>query len=162
MKGSYLFFWLTASLVFGLDRLTKIWAESTLTLGNSVVGLDGWYHWTLYHNPGAAGGLWSGHADWLALISILAGLAILWFIYRGPHDRNIWLLLGLGLMFGGALGNLYDRLFYQYVIDFIDPVGANYIYNLADKGIRWGLYLAVLGLWFSGKRLAKESQNVVS
>lgn len=162
MKGSYWFFWLSAVFVFGFDRLTKIWAQSALTLGDSVVGVKGWYDWTLFHNDGAAGGIWSGHTDWLALISIMAGVAILWFIYKGPHDRNRWLLLGLGLLFGGALGNLYDRLFYHYVIDFIDPVGANYIYNLADKGIRWGLYVSILGLWLSGKRLAKDTQDVVS
>ncbi|PWK11590.1 signal peptidase II [Tumebacillus permanentifrigoris] len=162
MERNYLFFWLSACLVFAVDRLTKVWAERNLQLGDSVTGIDGWYQWTLYHNPGAAGGIWSGHSGWLALISILAVLGILWFIYRGPHDRNLLLLLGLGLMFGGALGNLYDRVLYAYVIDFIDPVGKTYVYNLADKGIRWGLYLSIIGLWCSGRTLAKESQNVVS
>jgi signal peptidase II len=149
-------------VVFALDRVTKIWAESRLYLGDHVAGIPGWYDWTLYHNPGAAGGLLHGHIELLVLISVLAIASILWYLYKGKPNANWWMILGLGLMTGGALGNLFDRVFYQYVIDFISPVDRTYIYNIADKGIRWGLYLSLFGLWRSRKRVVKNNQNVVS
>lgn len=159
MRKNYALFWLAASLIFALDRVTKVWAESTLSLGESVPGIRDWYEWTLYHNTGAAGGVLSGHVELLIFISVIAIAGILWFVHRGDHDANVWLLTGLGLMIGGALGNLFDRVCYHYVIDFIDPVSRDYIYNIADKGIRWGLYLGIFGLWRSRRRYIKEERQ---
>jgi signal peptidase II len=162
MNRKYLLFWLTACLVFALDRITKIWAETSLFLGDSVPGIPGWYEWTLYHNHGAAGGLLHGQVELLVFISVLALTLILWYLYKGNPNANWWIILGLGLMTGGALGNLFDRVFYHYVIDFINPVGRPYIYNIADKGIRWGLYLSLFGLWRTRKLVVNDNQNVVS
>ncbi|HEU4965728.1 MAG TPA: signal peptidase II [Bacilli bacterium] len=162
MSVRYLLFWLVTCIVFGLDRSTKVWAESHLSLGESVVGIPGWFEWSLYHNPGAAGGLFSGYVGVLILISLAAVVGILLYVYKGAHDRNLCLLTGLGLLLGGALGNLYDRIVYHHVIDFINPIDATYIYNIADKGIRWGLYLSLIGLWLARRRVAKHNQNMVS
>lgn len=160
--AKYRFFWLPVCFVFAIDRITKLWVSHTLRVGESVIGIPHWYRWTLYHNPGAAGGIFSDHLGVLIAIALVAVVGIVWFIYRGPHNANVWLFMGLGLMMGGAVGNLFDRLVFRYVIDFIDPIGGTYIYNLADKGIRYGLYLGLFGLWRSGRMIAKESKNVVS
>jgi len=161
VSKSYSLFWLAACFVFALDRVTKRWAEHSLRLEESQPGIDGWYQWTLHYNPGAMGGILSGQIGFLILISCLTVAFILWFVHKGPHNRNLWLMIGFGLMIGGALGNLFDRVLYHHVIDFIHPVGETYIYNIADKGIRWGLYLGLFGLWKSNRRLAKEKQNMV-
>ncbi|ASS75899.1 signal peptidase II [Tumebacillus algifaecis] len=158
MNKNLLVFWLSASFVFAFDRVTKVWAERTLTLGEKVPGIDGWYEWSLFYNPGAAGGIFSGHLEFLITVSALAVIALVGFMVKGRHDRNLWLQIGLGLMLGGALGNLFDRVFYQHVIDFINPIGESHIFNIADKGIHWGLYLCLLGLWLSRRKLNKAAQ----
>lgn len=162
MSVRHLLFWLVACIVFGLDRITKVWAETRLTLGRSVPGIEGWYEWTLYYNPGAAGGIFSGYVELLILISLAAAAGIILYVYKGAHDANLWLMLGLGLMLGGTAGNLFDRVMYHHVIDFINPVGETYIYNIADKAIRWGLYVSLVGLWLARRKVAKHNQNVVS
>lgn len=162
MNKNLLVFWLSACFVFGLDRVTKVWAERTLALGEKVTGIEGWYEWSLYYNPGAAGGIFSGHVEFLITVSALAVFSLVWFMKKGVHDSNAWLQIGLGLMLGGALGNLFDRVFYHHVIDFINPIGESYIFNIADKGIRWGLYLGLVGLWLSRRNLKRAAKKQVS
>lgn len=162
MRKAWLF-WLSCLFVFGLDRATKIWAESSLQLHESVPAILGAVQWTLMHNPGAAGGILQGYIELLIAISTLAVLMIVWYVYKGPHDRNLCLLLGLGFMCGGTLGNLFDRIFFQYVIDFIDPIGGNVVYNIADKGIRWGMYLTLAGFAVAElRRFVERRKNVIS
>ncbi|MFD2170854.1 signal peptidase II [Tumebacillus lipolyticus] len=163
MNRSQLVFWISTCFVFAVDRVTKVWAERTLQVGESVPGIDGWYDWTLYYNPGAAGGIFSGQLGFLIIVSSLAILALIWYMRKGQHDNNLVLQLGLGMMLGGAIGNLFDRVFYGHVIDFINPIDKSYIFNLADKGIRYGLYLGLIGLLLvswkrrrAAKRLAAE------
>ena len=158
MRRAWLF-WLSCLFVFGLDRATKEWAERSLPYHESVPGVEGLVQWTLLHNPGAAGGLLHGYVELLIAISTLAVLMIVWYAYKGPHDRNLCVLLGLGLMCGGTLGNLFDRIFFQYVIDFIDPIGGTFVYNIADKGIRWGMYLSLAGFVLAELRKLIEQRR---
>ncbi|TCP52893.1 signal peptidase II [Tumebacillus sp. BK434] len=159
MNKNLLAFWLSACFVFGLDRITKVWAERSLVPGEKVPGIAGWYDWSLYYNPGAAGGIFSGHTEFLITVSALAVLALVWYMKKGGHDGNLWLQVGLGLMLGGALGNLFDRVFYHHVIDFINPIGESYIFNIADKGIRYGLYLGLVGLIVSRRNLKRAAKK---
>jgi len=157
MTWRHLFFWCTASVGFGVDRVTKIWAERTLPLDTPVPGLPG-YEWYLHYNEGAAGGL-DVPLGLLIGIGISAVLLLTWFAWAGRHDRNVWLLSGLGLMLGGTLGNLFDRVLLHAVIDFIHPIHDTVIYNVADKCIWWGLYLAVFGLWWSAVSATEQKQT---
>lgn len=116
-------------LVFIFDRISKIAALHYLS-SSGVPVIPGIFHLTLVQNTGAAFGILKNEPKFLTGVSIAAVLAILFFLRRRSFP---W-----ALVIGGALGNLYDRLRYGTVIDFLDfrvwPV-----FNLADAAICVGV-----------------------
>lgn len=129
-----------------LDRVTKIAVEQLLALHQSVPVIRGFFHITLVHNTGAAFGLFRNWVILLALVSVCV-LSFLWVSMVKAHatPRLSAYRLPLALVFGGALGNLVDRIFRGYVIDFIDwriwPV-----FNIADSAITVGAVLLAVSL----------------
>ena len=130
---------LVASLVFVLDRVTKIAAVSNMSYGQSVKILPNIFHFTFVLNNGTAFGLFKGANAALAILSVLAITLIFFYVLKNkalsfPNS------LALGLILGGALGNLFDRVRFGYVIDFLDfrvwPV-----FNIADSAITIGTCL---------------------
>ena len=107
-----------------------------MSFGQSIPVIPSFFHVTLVGNTGIAFGLFKGNSGlWVGV-----GLLVLVWIYRLLQKRQIqglWAFIGLGLISGGALGNLIDRLQYGYVIDFLDfrvwPV-----FNVADICISVG------------------------
>lgn len=129
--------------VFLLDRGTKWWAQAWL-LPRSPIELASFLHLTYLENTGAAFGMLRGSNGLLAIVS--AGLlAILARLARRHPPEDLWAHWGLALVAGGALGNLYDRLAYGFVVDFLDfriwPV-----FNAADSCISIGAACLALGL----------------
>ncbi|MCX5686042.1 MAG: signal peptidase II [Candidatus Omnitrophica bacterium] len=128
-----------AFLVFVLDRITKVLALIFLSGGGSVKVLPGIFHLTLVFNNGAAFGLLKGRNDFFILISILIVCAILFYIWK-YRTRDTALLFAAGLILGGAAGNLFDRIRFANVIDFLDfrvwPV-----FNVADSCVTAGILL---------------------
>lgn len=133
------------------DRVTKILAERSLSMGNPVEVIPGFFQLTLVHNTGMAFGL-LGSASipgkaWL-LTAVSAGLlvAIVWFAWRaGPLTTMT--TVGIVSMLAGAIGNILDRLFYGYVVDFFDFYvgGAHWpAFNIADAMICTGVGLLIL------------------
>lgn len=125
--------------VFFLDRLTKSLIQQYLVEGESLPVINGIFHFTYYRNPGAAFNVLAYRTQFFILIT-LAVLAIILFYYNKiPADRP-YARTALALQFGGAAGNLFDRLFGGYVIDFLDfrvfPV-----FNIADSAIVIGVII---------------------
>jgi len=146
-----------------LDRITKAWALETLanpTLGNyvqSVPAIPGILNWRYAENTGAAFSALSG-ATWLLsvltalLIAAICGYLIVLQKGRGPVRAGLWMIAA-----GGA-SNLFDRLTYGFVVDFIEFDFVNFaIFNVADVFICAGAALVALGLWLEERR--KERQN---
>ena len=132
--------------IFCADRWTKAWAEGSLAPAHSIRVLP-FFHLTYVQNTGAAWGMMRGRNAFLIGFSALL-LAVLLFLKRRWPKENLWSHYGLVLVAGGALGNLYDRIVFGYVIDFLDflvwPV-----FNVADSFITvgacclaWGLHRA--------------------
>ena len=120
------------------DRATKLWAMRDLRFGGSVPVLP-FFELSYVENTGAAFGLGHGAnglfiAISVALIAVLVRLLRLW-----PKD-DLWLQGGGLLVLAGALGNLYDRLFYRYVVDFL-YVHHWPVFNVADSCITVGACL---------------------
>ena len=118
-----------------LDRLSKLWALRWLEPRGSVAVLP-FFHLTYVENTGAAFGLGRGSNSLFVGLSVFLMAALLaWRRRLGPEDR--WSRLGILLIVSGALGNLYDRLAYGFVIDYFDflvwPV-----FNVADSLITVG------------------------
>ena len=147
MKHTRLF--AAAGAVLALDRLTKLlWRDARQTLIPGVLALRG------ARNTGMAFGLLAGR-PWL-LIPLAAAVVIGLLIYLRRHALNRLCQYCAGLLLGGALCNLLDRVFLGYVIDFIDPVFLHwFIFNLADAGICLGAGLLMIHLIFGKEEKRK-------
>lgn len=141
-----LLFAATALVVFSLDQITKVLAETHLASG-SIQVIGDLLRFTLAYNKGAAFSLGFGATWVLTLISTFAVIALLYF---GPRAKTYdWSLIA-GFVLGGAAGNLIDRAFRQpelfngHVVDFIQIPFNFPIFNLADTFLVIGVSLAVL------------------
>ena len=125
------------------DRLTKLWALRDLRLNGSVPVLP-FFELSYVENTGAAFGL--GHGANGLFIAISTGLIVLLarLLRRWPKD-DLCLQAGGTLVLAGAFGNLYDRLFYRYVVDFL-YVHHWPVFNVADSCITVGACLLAWGL----------------
>ncbi|PRI11781.1 signal peptidase II [Leucobacter massiliensis] len=141
-----------AIVVFAVDQLSKNWVVAELPEGRTVPVLGGFLQWHFVRNPGAAFSLASG-ATWV--FTILAAVVVVVILWQIRRLRSISWAVFLGLLLGGVLGNLTDRLTREpgfpegHVVDFIlTPwmwLGFNpAIYNVADIGIVSGMILFVL------------------
>lgn len=144
-----------ALVVVALDQATKLVVHSTLPLNGTPVRLLGdMLRLTHIHNPGAAFGLFQGNRWFFAGVSLLSMLVLV-FLAREDRHRDPWMATSFGLIFGGALGNLIDRLWLGVVIDFLQMgVNGHYwpVYNVADIGVTVGVALLVLRMLFEHRR----------
>ena len=151
--------WLSLSvLVFVLDQLSKLYFECTLTLYQQIVLIPDYFSWTLAYNTGAAFSFLADADGWqrwffAAIALVVSGVLVVW-LKRLKADET-WLALALALVLGGALGNLFDRVAYGHVIDFILVHWQNRWYfpafNLADSAITVGAILLALDMFKSQK-----------
>ena len=142
--------WLAvAVLVIVLDWYSKQWASESLVLYRSQA-LASWLNLTLAHNYGAAFSILSDAGGWQRwLFTILAGVVTLvLLVWLFALKQGEWRTgLSLGLIIGGAVGNLIDRVRLGYVIDFIDVYYKNYhwpAFNVADSAITCGIVLMLM------------------
>jgi signal peptidase II len=130
---------LVAAVVLGVDQLTKAIVRSSMTLGERRRVIGGLLDITYVHNRGVAFGvLAGGGAIVAALTGVALGAIVVYFVMR---SRTAYLWLPVGLLLGGALGNLVDRARDGAVTDFIDPVLWP-AFNVADSCI----VIGVIGL----------------
>ncbi len=152
-KRSYGWLLLVVSILAVVsDQLTKLWALRTLPETGAVAGGVGPIQFRLLRNPGAAFSMGEG-TTWI--FTIIAGLVVVgvgFYAWRSPI-RSVWVSVLLGLVVGGAIGNLIDRIFQPpgfavgHVVDFLDYAGF-FVGNVADIWIVVGaLGLAVYFLF---------------
>ena len=138
------------------DQLVKQWVVATVAYG-SVLPIVGDYLriWHV-HNTGALFGLFRNQAVLFAALSIGVVALIVWFHGRSVVTNGWFATLALGLLLGGAVGNLADRLRLGYVVDFVDMGVGDlrfYTYNVADAAISTALVLLILmAFWPSSRR----------
>ena len=140
--------WLVLAVVI-LDQLTKSAASQWLTFNHAQPVFPG-FNLTLVHNSGAAFSFLSDAGGWQRYFFIIltTGISIVLFIWllRLPPQRAA-LACALALILGGAVGNLWDRLQYGYVIDFIEIYYEKWswpVFNIADSAISVGAFLLIL------------------
>ena len=138
----WLSFLAVGAYVIILDQLTKDLVRTVLEPGQGVhVAGSLWIQ--AFTNPGIAGGAFAGDAVPAALVATISVLGILLFLVRhGAVGRSV--TIGFGLLIGGGIGNLLDRLRAGYVTDFI--VHGNQAFNLADVAILTGTAIILAGL----------------
>ena len=125
--------YLIGLLVLFFDQLTKFWVQNSMLPRDSIPLIPGVFHLTYVQNTGAAFGFLRGKTLFFIVVAVLV---LGFIIFLAPRLSREKPLLGLvfGLLLGGALGNLIDRIRFGYVIDFLDfrvwPV-----FNIADMAI---------------------------
>lgn len=139
---------ITAALCIGVDQLTKYLAVSALYPDKSVDVIEGVFRFTYVENRGAAFGSFTDHR-WIFLLfsSLLIIALIAYTVVKKPKG---WLIcLSLGMIIGGGIGNMIDRISLGYVVDFLDfcafPNLWKWVFNGADSFVCVGT--AMLMIW---------------
>ncbi|MGD9537542.1 MAG: signal peptidase II [Alphaproteobacteria bacterium] len=148
-----------AALVVVLDQLAKWFARDALWNPPRAIEVTSFFNLVPVENRGISFGLLesdSGFGPWLiAGIAVVISLALMIWLAR---TRRVWPALALGLIVGGALGNVIDRARLGWVIDFIDIHAAGYhwpAFNIADAGITVGVAILLIDGLFRPSRPAK-------
>jgi signal peptidase II len=141
-------------LVIGLDQLTKLIVLRFLGYSDERVVVEGFFKFVHWGNTGAAWSLFRGNNNVLAMVAIVALVVLI--LSRHHFDSRTWLgQIAFGLIFGGIVGNLIDRLYRGQVIDFLyfylQQRGGGEIgfpaFNVADSAICTGVGLVFLITW---------------
>lgn len=156
-------FWIVTFVGLVLDLGSKMWAESAIKPAGWIVGgpspthpfIEGVLAWKWAGNVGAAFSILSGKVFLLAFIGIVAMAGVIWYVYKTPKDQK-GMLISLGLIASGAVGNLYDRISFGWVRDFIYfdfdlPFHASVswipqrypVFNVADIAILFGAVMLI-------------------
>jgi signal peptidase II len=138
-----------AAAVVVLDQASKAWLESILEPGERLSVIGDLLRLTHAQNSGALFGLFRDQAYLFAIVSIGVVGLIIW--YHRSSGRNTLLSIALGLLLGGAIGNMIDRFAQGYVTDWVD-IGLGdlrfYTFNVADAAITGSILLLILlALW---------------
>jgi len=141
-----------------LDQLTKQWIRSAFVYGESRPVIDGFFNLTYVRNDGAAWNILSGQSIILILISVV--VLVLLVIYRRSFlQEQFSHKILLGLMIGGIVGNLIDRIRFGWVTDFLDFQFGTYHYpsfNVADSTICIAVGLYIITNIFSPKEKKEQ------
>ena len=142
-KARWYLFAVLAALVVVLDQITKAVIRGQLDLRDRHE-VTSWFSISRVNNEGIAFGLFPGRQGAIAVLTVVA-LSAIAIALAGLVSRNPMVAAGAGLLVGGSLGNLIDRLAHGAVTDFID-LARWPAFNIADCGITIGAVLIVLGL----------------
>ncbi|MBU1386006.1 MAG: signal peptidase II [Alphaproteobacteria bacterium] len=137
-----------AVIIVVIDQLTKAWVMSGLDLREvgRVLVLPPIFNLTWVENRGVSFGLFGdGSARWmLSLFAVVVSGVLAWWALRA--DRRL-LISAIGLIMGGAIGNVIDRIRFGFVVDFLDFSGTGvfpWVFNVADSAITIGIVLLIL------------------
>ena len=146
---------LLAAIVVLLDRLSKLWIDTHVPRGNFITIIPGVFRLSHVFNTGAAFSLFAESLSpalvrnaliAFSVIAIIVVVGMIWRMGRRVSASGI----ALGLILGGAIGNLYDRIRFSYVVDFLEVRIVHYHwpdFNLADSAIVIGACLLLLEIF---------------
>lgn len=144
-------FWIGGLIVLLVDRLTKFIVVQKMNLGETIPVIKDFLHITYIENPGAAFGLLA-NKTWLFIFFTVVILIGMVYLNQTMGRGNFMFSLILGLVAGGAVGNLIDRFQSGLVVDFIDFRGIwPYVFNIADTAIVIGMLLLIWQIIVSEK-----------
>ena len=135
-------------LIIAFDQVTKILATEYLKGKEPVSFIKGVVRFNYAENTGMAFSLFSG-ARWIFVaLTLVACAAALWDIFSNSC-KPLWLYWSIAVVASGGIGNLIDRAFYGYVVDFIEPVFIDFaIFNIADCAVTLGAVSLIAYLVF--------------
>lgn len=138
-----------------IDQLSKMWVLQTLTPNVPKPVIGDWFRFLLLFNPGAAFSM-GQNLTWLfTLIQLSFVVGVVVYARRVTHTVQA---IGIGMIAGGALGNLIDRLarepgfFFGHVVDFIS-IGSFAVFNIADSAITVGVVVYLIGVMMEERKV---------
>lgn len=149
MKKVYIF----ALISLIIDQIVKILVSNYLILGQTIKIINNFFYLTYVQNKGAAFSILIGYRYILIIITFI----FLYYLYKcikKQKSLNKLEIISYGLLLGGIIGNLIDRIIYGYVIDYFDFMIFNYnfpIFNLADSFIVIGCIILVINTYLKGE-----------
>lgn len=145
--------WLIISLVLtGADQLIKYLVAENIALTDTIEIFPGILNFVYVKNTGAAFSILSGKTYILSIVSLCVCVFLIWYIIKKKPSNKLF-LLSLSMILGGAAGNLIDRVFRNFVVDYIEVCFVNFpVFNLADIAITLGaVLLMVYVIFFESK-----------
>lgn len=139
---------LISTICILIDQITKLIITSNFKLNESISLIDNFFSLTYVRNEGAAWSIFSGNRLFLILIGILAIILIYHFLIKNKKLKKLEIFT-YGLLLGGIVGNLIDRVVLGYVIDFLDFLIFKYnfpVFNLADTFIVVSVFLIIIDI----------------
>lgn len=133
-------------MILILDRVTKLLVMNNLILGKRNPIINHFFSLTYTKNTGGAFSILSGNVPILIMVGIILGIGMIYTVQKNPPKNKIE-VLAIGSVLGGLFGNLWDRIRYQGVIDFLDFKIFSYqypIFNIADIAIVLGIIGIIL------------------
>jgi len=145
---------LFSALIVAVDQLVKYWAANALQGAGQVEFIPRLLNFRYAENTGAAFSMFSGRREILIVISIVASAVIVWYMLSSKTMSRFG-KLSLAMVLGGAVGNMIDRIFTGYVVDYFEFAFVRFaIFNVADIFITVGGGLFVL--WFLIDEVGRE------
>jgi len=139
-----------AAAVIVLDQLTKAWVLRTWPLPQTgeIELIGQWLALTYVRNEGIAFGLFQGVPQLFTVTSLLIVAGAIYVFLKHLPEQDRWLPIMLGLIVGGAIGNVIDRLRFGYVVDFIKTLGGRFpVFNVADSAVVIGVCLMAIHMF---------------
>ncbi|MBN2329862.1 MAG: signal peptidase II [Candidatus Omnitrophica bacterium] len=154
-----------AVFTFIFDLVTKIWAVRRLEGQPPIDIIPGVFRFAYGENTGIAFGLFQDHGGLLHILSPLAFIILLVILYKmfAEYSMDVWYRIIFGLLIGGALGNILNRLYCGYVVDFIDVFIGTYnwpTFNIADSALTVGEVILVAKILIEELALHKKKDNL--
>ncbi len=155
LKNKYIKLVVFAGIIVLLDQFTKALIIGHVSFNQTIPVMRGFFNITHIHNPGGAFGLMANLSPALRSIIFLfissLAVGLIFYFYKKTPPNYPWLAAAFALIFGGAIGNLIDRLRFGFVIDFLDLYISNLhwpAFNVADSAISVGIGIFVFHLLF--------------
>ncbi len=163
--------YLISAVILVVDQITKWMVKSWLHLHQSIPVIGDTIRLTFVENPGMAFGirLFEEHpfmSRWFfTIVSVIASILLIGYIYKMRFERRTY-RVALGLILGGAVGNLIDRLLYGRVVDFLDAdipdlfgMSRWPVFNVADSAVVCGMILITFLVLFTKPREAPDQKS---
>lgn len=143
----YLMLFSIAVVLIILDQWSKGWVRQNIPLGAEIYpipALAPFFRFTYWQNTGAALGFFQNANTPLLILSSIIVVVIIWY-YHKAFNEPLLFRISLGLLLGGAIGNIIDRIQLNFVTDFI-AVGRFPVFNVADSAVTVGVIIMLIGL----------------
>ena len=152
---------IVAVLLVGLDQVTKYLALMQLKPVGSVTFVEGFMDFTFVENRGVAFGMFSGQKWFILLLTGIIVAVMIYYFVRLPHSRQYqWVRGAMVLVLAGAVGNMIDRIFRGYVVDFFEFTFFDWpVFYVADIYVVVGVILLAILILFVIKEEPKEKKE---